>query len=152
MDMAAVASDWRLQAVDELRWSAIRTSAGQLLRYGLLGLATNIAGFLVYLLVTHLGAPPAATMSFFYAIGAILGFWGNKRLTFAHRGGVLASGMRYVLVHAVGYCLNLLLLLIFVNKLGYPHQWVQGAAILIVAGYLFLAFKFFVFAHPERAR
>jgi hypothetical protein len=68
---------------------------GQLLRYGLLGLATNIAGFLVYLLVTHLGAPPAATMSFFYVIGAI-------------------------------------------------------AAILIVAGYLFLAFKFFVFANPER--
>lgn len=150
MDMAAAASVSRLQAVSELRWAAIRTSAGQLLRYGLLGLATNIAGFLVYLLVTHLGAPPAATMSFFYVIGAILGFWGNKRLTFAHQGGVLASGMRYVIAHAVGYCLNLSLLLIFVGRLGYPHQWVQGGAILIVAGYLFLAFKFFVFTNPER--
>lgn len=150
MDMVAAASVLRLQAVSELRWAAIRTSAGQLLRYGLLGLATNIAGFLVYLLVTHLGAPPEATMSFFYVIGAIMGFWGNKRLTFAHQGGALASGMRYVLAHAVGYCLNLSLLLIFVGKLGYPHQWVQGAAILIVAGYLFLAFKFFVFANPER--
>lgn len=150
MDMDAAALVLRLQAVNEFRWAAIRTSAGQLLRYGLLGLATNIAGFLVYLLVTHLGAPPAATMSFFYVIGAILGFWGNKRLTFAHQGGVLASGMRYVLAHAVGYCLNLSLLLVFVSKLGYPHQWVQGGAILIVAGYLFLAFKFFVFKNPER--
>lgn len=128
----------------------MRTSAGQLLRYGLLGLATNIAGYLVYLLVTHLGAPPAATMSFFYVIGAVLGFWGNKRLTFAHQGGVLASGVRYVLAHAVGYCLNLTLLLVFAGKLGYPHQWVQGAAILIVAGYLFLMFKYFVFKSLER--
>jgi len=140
----------QLLAVNETQWAAIRASAGQLLRYGLLGLATNIAGFLVYLLVTHFGAPPAATMSFFYVIGAILGFWGNKRLTFAHQGGVLASGMRYVFAHAVGYGLNLSLLLIFVGKLGYPHQWVQGVAILVVAGYLFLAFKFFVFTNPER--
>jgi hypothetical protein len=55
-----------------------------------------------------------------------------------------------VLAHVVGYCLNLSLLLVFVGKLGYPHQWVQGAAILIVACYLFLAFKFFVFRNPER--
>ena len=84
-------------------------------------------------------------MSFFYVIGAGLGFWGNKKLTFAHRGRVLASGVRYVIAHTVGYCINLALLLFFVDKLGYPHQWVQGVAILIVASYLFLAFKFFVF-------
>lgn len=101
--MAARALAWRLQPVDERerRRATLRQSAGQLLRYAFLGLATNIAGYLVYLLATHLGAPPAAAMSFLYVIGAVLGFWGNKRLTFAHRGGVLASGMRYVLAHAV---------------------------------------------------
>ena len=51
--MAGPASALRSQIVNEYRWAAIRTSAGQLLRYGLLGLATNIAGYLVYLLVTH---------------------------------------------------------------------------------------------------
>ena len=50
-----------------------------------------------------------------------------------------------------GYLMNLAILFVFVDKMGFAHQWVQAVAIFVVAGYLFLAFKFFVFAAPPKA-
>ena len=117
----------------------------QLLRYGVLGIVNNSAGYLIYLLLTYLGAAPKLTMTLLYAVGAVLGYAGNRRFTFAHRGNQMASGPRYVVAHFFGYLLNLAILIVFVDHLGYAHQWVQAAAIFIVAGFLFMVFKFFVF-------
>ena len=126
-----------------------RRSFIQLFRYGLIGLASNLAGYLVYLLLTHLGATPKITMSMLYLVGATIGFWGNRKLTFMHKGHVMGAGTRYVIAHCFGYLINLFILSLMVDKLGYPHQWVQAAAIFIVAGFLFLMFKFFVFTGAD---
>ena len=122
-----------------------RQSGAELLRYGVVGIATNIVGYLVYLLVTYAGGTPKLTMSVLYIVGAALGFVGNRWWTFSHEGHVLRAGVRYIIAHCFGYLINLALLLTLVDYLGYPHQWVQGLAIVVVAFYLFLAFKFFVF-------
>jgi putative flippase GtrA len=126
-----------------------RQSAVQLFRYGLIGLASNFAGYLVYLCLTYLGIMPKIAMSVLYVAGATIGFLGNRRLTFAHKGSLAGAGVRYVVAHCFGYVINLSILILMVDKLGYPHQWVQAAAIFVVAAFLFLAFKFFVF--PEAA-
>lgn len=118
----------------------------QFFRYGLMGVAINLAGYLVYLLVTFLGVTPKITMSLLYIAGAAAGYWGNRKLTFMHHGSMLGSGMRYMVAHGIGYLINLTILMVFVDRLGFAHQWVQAVAIFIVAGYLFMAFKFFVFA------
>jgi uncharacterized membrane protein (GlpM family) len=55
-------------------------------------------------------------------------------------------------VHASGYLCNLAILRVFVDRLGYPHQIVQAVAIFVVAAYLFLAFKMFVFVTPTNAQ
>lgn len=122
-------------------------SAKQLLRYGLVGIAVNLAGYLVYLLITLVGVTPKITVSILYPLGALAGFWGNRQLTFMHRGSLLGSAGRYIVAHCLGYFLNLALLFVFVDRLGFAHQWVQAAAVIIVAGYLFLAFKFYVFSN-----
>ena len=122
------------------------SSLRQFVRYGLIGIAINLAGYLLYLIVTFLGATPKITMSLLYIAGATAGYWGNRKLTFMHRGSMLASGTRYMLAHGLGYLINLAILMVFVDRFGYAHQWVQAVAIFVVAGYLFLAFKFFVFA------
>ncbi|WP_250548185.1 GtrA family protein [Pseudomonas hormoni] len=122
----------------------------QLIKYGAIGVASNVLGYLIYLFVTYCGIPPLLAMTLLYSVGAIVGFVGNRHLTFSYSGSPLASGFRYVLVHMVGYFLNLTLLLVFVEHLGYPHQIVQAVAIFIVAAFLFVAFKFFVFrSYPE---
>lgn len=57
----------------------------------------------------------------------------------------MGAGVRYVIAHCIGYLLNLSILIVFVDELGYAHQWVQAIAIFVVAAFLFLAFKVFVF-------
>ena len=125
-----------------------RKSFIQLFRYGLVGIVSNLTGYMVYLLLTYHGATPKVTMSFLYGVGAAVGFWGNLKLTFAHKGSLLGTGVRYVIAHCFGYFINLTILIVMVDKHGYPHQWVQASAIFVVASFLFLALKFFVFRNP----
>ena len=117
----------------------------QLIRYGLMGVVSNAAIYFVYLLITYLGVEPKTAMTLVYIIGTVIGFIGNRKWTFAHRGDSSSAALRYLLAHLFGYLLNLLILLTFVDHLGYAHQWVQVVAIIIVAGFLFIVFKYFVF-------
>ena len=103
--------------------------------------------YLLYLLITWLWLEPKRAMTLVYLIGMAIGYVGHRQWTFMHRGAKLGSGARYVIAHALGYTLNFIILLTFVDRLGYPHQWVQAAAIFVVAGFLFVTFKYFVFAH-----
>lgn len=120
-------------------------TAGQLARYTFVGVLSNAAGYAVYLLLTHLGATPKLTMTLLYGVGAMIGFFGNRGLTFSYKGMLLGSGIRYVMAHIVGYLINFTMLAVFVDGFGYAHQLVQAAAILVVAAFLFITFKFFVF-------
>lgn len=122
-----------------------RLPAAQLLKYALVGLLSNTCGYALYLVLTEMGSTPKLTMTVLYTSGALIGFVGNRRLTFSHQGGILDSGIRFILAQAGGYAINFCLLAVFVDHLGYPHQWVQAVAILLVAAYLFVTLKFFVF-------
>ncbi|MBF0525341.1 MAG: GtrA family protein [Deltaproteobacteria bacterium] len=124
-----------------------RKSAGQFLRYVLIGILSNSLGYLFYLLITYLGVEPKRAMTPLYVVGAIIGFLGNRQWAFAHKGNGLKSAVRYCIAHLDGYLLNLIILFVFVDFLGYPHQLVQAGAIIGVACFLFVAFKYIVF--PE---
>lgn len=129
-----------------------QSSFAQLARYGLVGLTVNLAGYAVYLLVTYYGVPPRLAMTVLYGVGAVAGFWGNKRLTFRHEGGVVTSATRYVLAHCGGYLINLAIFSVVIDGFGYTHQSAQAIGVFVVAGYLFLAFKFFVFRQAPSGR
>lgn len=117
----------------------------QLIRYGLVGVLSNVTIYFVYLLITYFGVEPKIAMTLVYIIGAFIGFIGNRKWTFAHRGDFTSAALRYVPAHLFGYLFNLLILFVFVDRLGYAHQWVQAVPIIIVAGFLFIIFKYFVF-------
>ena len=122
-----------------------KSTALQLCRYAIVGVASNAVAYLLYLLLTHFGLMPKAAMTFVYTVSATVGYFGNRQLTFSFTGDVFGSGIRYLMAHAAGYLLNLIILTVFVDNLGYPHQLVQAIAILVVALFLFISFKFFVF-------
>ena len=126
-----------------------RTLIGQMLRYGVVGIATNLAGFLVYLALTWGGLAPKIAMSGLYVLGATLSFVLNRRWTFGHRGAISGAGVRFVLAHLAGYGINLALLVTLHDLAGLPHPAVQAGAVVIVAGFLFVAFRLFVF--PARS-
>lgn len=113
--------------------------------YVLVGVLTNIAGYFIYLILTYIGITPRITVSILYPIGTIMGFFANRRFTFQHDGHIGKTGIRYLIVQALGYIFTISILTIFVNKLGFPHQIIEAFAIALVAIFVFVMSRLFVF-------
>lgn len=120
----------------------------QLVRYGLVGIGINAALYVCYLLFVFLGAEPKIAMSIVYVIGLGVGFYGHRKLTFFHTENVRRAIVRYLVAHIGGYAINFFLLVAFVDHMHLSHALVQGLSIFIVAAYLFIIFKYWVF--PEK--
>jgi len=123
-------------------YAAIR----QLIRYGIVGVLNNLLGYSIYLAITFFGLDPKLTISLLYPIGATTAYFGHSRYSFAYDKKGIAGPLRYIIAHAISYGANLLMLYVFWQRAGLPHQLVQGAAIFVCAGILFVLFKYFVFA------
>jgi putative flippase GtrA len=120
----------------------------QVARYGLVGVLNNLLGYLIYLVVTWLWLDPKIAVTLMYPIGAATAYFGHARYSFAYSGRTTHGIVRYVIAHLIGYGSNIGMLYMFSDRLGYPHQLVQAAAIVAVAGILYLLFRYFVF--PNR--
>ena len=122
------------------------------MRYSLVGVLINLGGYVLYLTLTLWGVSPKMAMSLIYVAGVFVGYFGHKNYSFRHSGNYLTSGVQYLMAHAVGYIANFLLLSIFSEYLGFPHQVVQAFAIVIVAYLLFLLFRFLIFSETASVK
>jgi putative flippase GtrA len=105
----------------------------------------------LYLLITGAGVGHKTTMSMLYVTGIAISFYFNRNWSFRHTGNAGAPLLKAIVSYGLGYLLNLFLLMAGVDHLKLPHQLVQAAAILIVAGLMFLLHKYWVFT-PTKAR
>jgi putative flippase GtrA len=134
------------------RFALASSSIRQLILYGIVGVGSNLALYVFYLVITSFHVVPWKAMSISYLSGSLIGFAANRQWTFSYRGSLPATLWRYAMAHVCGYLLNFMMIRIFVDLLGFAHQFVQAAAIVIVAAFLFLAFKYLVFpAHKSKA-
>lgn len=117
----------------------------QLVRYGIVGVANNFLGYLIYLGITWLGVDPKLAVTIMYPIGALIAYFSHAKYSFSYEGDNGSGLIRYVLAHFIGYGANISLLYIFSDRMGYAHQLVQAVAIFVVAGLLFVLFRHFVF-------
>ena len=117
----------------------------QIFSYGAIGLLTNFLGYALYIFLTYFWSSPKLTMTLLYSAGALIGFFANRRFTFRHNGCIGVHGMRYMFAQLLGYLLNLSLLVLFVDGLGFAHQVVQAAAIVVVAVFILVLLQCFVF-------
>lgn len=122
----------------------------QLVRYGIVGLASNAFGYLLYLGLTYLGMGPKLAMSLLYGLGVLQTFVFNKKWSFRFQGAATPALVRYATVYAVGYVINFFALILLVDQMGLPHQWVMGALVLFMAVFFFVAQKFWVFRQVSR--
>lgn len=117
----------------------------QLSRYALVGLVSNIVGYLLYLLLTYAGMGHKTAMTLLYAVGVLQTFYFNRGWSFGHDGEISVAFVRYVSAYALGYLFNLAMLMLLVDQWGWPHQWVQGVMIFVLACMLFLLQRYWVF-------
>jgi putative flippase GtrA len=119
----------------------------QIIRYGVVGIANNILGYSIYLLLTWLWFDPKVTAGVLYPIGATMAYFGHSKYSFPNNKQHAGCLPKYIIAHTIGYIVNLSLLYVLVDKFLFPHQLVQAVAIILVAGILFLLFKYFVFSN-----
>ena len=127
----------------------VSTSFRQFATYSIIGILTNATGYLIYLTLTYFWEQPKLAMTILYCFGATLGFLSNRRFSFKSSGHIGTEGVRYLITQFLGYLLNLLILIIFVDWIGFPHEYVQMFAVIIVAVYLFFLLRFFVFSEEH---
>lgn len=118
----------------------------QVRRYGIVGVLNNLLGYLIYLLITWFWLDPKIVVTLMYPIGAVTAYYGHAKYAFSYNGRHSHGLVRYFIAHLIGYGTNIGMLYLFWNRLSYPHQLVQAVAIVVVAGVLFLLFRYFVFS------
>lgn len=117
---------------------------GELLRFGVVGVVSNVLLYLLYLALTAAGAGHKAAMTGVYCLGVLQTYAANQRWTFGLSGGPRAFA-RYWVVYGACYLLNLGLLVLLVDMAGLAHQPVQAFIIVLVALLTFLMQKHWVF-------
>ncbi len=130
---------------EKIQGSAVHRTLGELVRFGIVGVAHNLLGYLVYLLVTWLGTEPKLAVAILYPIGVAISFFANRQWTFDVKGRVAYSMPRYIAMHAVGYGMNILIIYLGVDMLAFPHQLVQLFAMGFLSILSFLMSKFLIF-------
>ena len=118
----------------------------QFIRFSVVGLTANISTFFLYLLFTRLGFEPKLVMTVLYLFSAIFCFLCHWLWVFTNDQKLVAASSKYLITQIIGYLINLLLLIIFADWLGYPHQLVLVIGIICVAGFLFFSQKHYVFS------
>jgi len=113
--------------------------------YGIVGLILNFLLYCIYLLLCYF-VDSKLSMTLVYGIGVVIGYFSHKKITFEYQGDYMKTMWRFLLAHGTGYIINLTSLYLFVNLAGYRHEVVQAITILVIALYLFIVFKFWVFS------
>ena len=122
--------------------------ARQVLRYGVVGLVSNAILSAAYIFLTAVGVEPKLAMTLVFVIGTVQTFFVNRAWTFRSSAPTSAF-FKYALVYGAGYAINWLGLWIFVDRLGSPHQIVQLIMIFIVAAFIFVNLRYWVFARRD---
>ncbi len=123
--------------------------ATQLVRYVVVGLASNGVLFLCYLGLTWLAFGHKVAMTICFLAGVLQTFLFNRRWSFEHRGASAPALVRYTAVYVAAYVTNLFVLVILVDLSGLPHQWVQAVMIGFVAIIVFLLQRYWVFVSAD---
>ena len=111
------------------------------------GVVNNLTGFALFVLVTLVGAGPVVAATVSYVAGMFISFFGNQRLSFRHAPGQRSAVVRFLVANAIGYSVNVLVLLALVHGAHVPQIVGQLVAIGCVAVCTFAMMRLWVFRH-----
>lgn len=117
----------------------------EVVRFGIVGLVSNVVLYLLYLLFTAHGIGHKVAMTLLFTVGTLQTFFFNKHWTFSFRGFEKSIFTKYVVIYGIAYTTNLAGLVLLVDHLRFNHEIVQGIMIIAIAILLFLIQKHWVF-------
>ena len=117
----------------------------QFRRFLLVGVGNTALSFVVYRLLLALGTPYVLAAALGFSVGAVNGYFFNRRWTFGARDSMRAR-LLYVAVQATGAAATSLLVLLFVRVAGTGKVGAYLAAIPPVTVCMFMANRIWTFA------
>jgi len=134
-----------------MKFVEMRRLYAPFLRYAFVGVFMNSLGYFLYFCATQLKVEPKVAMTLIYVFGVVLNFVLSRKWVFGHRGSWNTAFLGYVFVYLLGYVMNYGLLWFFVDHVGWNHLLVQALSIVVVAVFLFVSLRFFVFRNSDEA-
>ena len=125
----------------------------QFVKFGIVGVSNTLIFFLVYtLLLKVFGVWYVAASGIGFAVGAINGFLWNRRWTFRGHVGDALTPVRWFVVQTSGLLVNLGLVYLLVDGVGFDKLSGQAVTIAIVTTLTFFANRAWTFrGHVETA-
>jgi putative flippase GtrA len=119
-------------------------------RFAAVGLSSNALFYFLYLvLAAGFGLRPVLAATVGWMVGLTISFLSNRSWTFGHTGPRAPAFLRYGLLYATAYVLNILLLVLLVDQAGLPDELVQGVLIVVFGLSLFVGQRYWVFRPGE---
>lgn len=87
----------------------------QFSRYGVVGVATNISLYLLFLVLVWIGTPPVLTSGMVYVLGVTLSYLLNRRFTFKSEKGHGQDLPRFVFAYGLGLVFTVISMSILVD-------------------------------------
>lgn len=122
----------------------------QSIRYGIVGLVSNITLYMLFLILVELRINHTVVVTFLYVLGLSITFISNKKWSFSHTGGSTRSITRYILFYVALWLTNVIILWLWIDVLGFPPAKVQACVLLVFIPIAFLAQRYWIFM-PEKA-
>jgi len=115
-------------------------------RYLIVGAAANLTVLGIYWLASlGLGLSPKLSLTIASAFGFLIAYCANRMWSFEYHGNRAASLARYALGYFLSYSLQLAILNVGTDVLGYPHQWVVVFGLVIATMFFFILQRLWVF-------
>lgn len=124
----------------------------QALRFGLVGLANTAIGLsAIYAVLHYFSTDPAIANAIGYTIGMVLSFILNRTWTFRDSRTITNALPRYILLAAISYLINLVVVLSGTYHFGVGPYLVQFFGIGVYTLSMFLGCRWFVFKTPSQS-
>jgi putative flippase GtrA len=122
----------------------------QFVKFGIVGVSNTLISFAVFtLLLKAFGVWYVAASGIGFAVGAVNGFLWNRAWTFRGHVGDALTPVRWFVVQSCGLLVNLGLVYLFVDGVGFGELTGQAATIVIVTVLTFFANRAWTFKGQE---
>lgn len=117
------------------------------LRFSAVGVANTLLGLtIIFALMRFGGLQYIVANAVGYAVGTVVSFVLNRSWTFYHKGPVLSSAVRWVLVIAIAYAANVFIVILPHEYLGIDRYISQGLGVFAYTGLSYLGGRFYAFS------
>lgn len=133
--------------------SGLWTAVSEAVKFSLVGVVNTLIGVAAILLLMEVvGAPPVLANAGGYAIGLTISYQLNRHFTFDKRQSAPLGFIRFLLVFAVSYGLNLLVLVFLIERMKITPALAQACAVVTYSIVFFVLCRIVVFKLPRTAQ